>query len=177
VESKQSIFRALAHRRISRYPQSPAPTPIYGVSSPPLPRRPPPRPRVRAGHPPLAPLPFRRHCCPHVRLTARLALSFQGRRRGGGGGCRFVDRGGRPRLALPRRPRTTLPRTHLLPRRLHQARAASPTAPSPSASAAPWAPGNSGYFRHTVIGLPGPSRLMQLALSHPFEKFRGALIR
>ena len=37
----------------------------------------------------------------------------------------IVGRGGRSRVALPRRPRAALPRAHLLPRRLHQARAAA----------------------------------------------------
>ena len=36
-----------------------------------------------------------------------------------------MGRGGRSRVALPRRPRAALPRAHLLPRRLHQARTAA----------------------------------------------------
>ncbi|AQK92179.1 Urease accessory protein G [Zea mays] len=50
-------------------------------------------------------------------------LRFQGRRWPCGWG--IVGRGGRTRVALPRRPRAPLPRAHLLPRRLHQARAAA----------------------------------------------------
>lgn len=38
---------------------------------------------------------------------------------------RLVGRGGRARVALARRPRAALPRAHLLPRRLLQARAAA----------------------------------------------------
>lgn len=57
------------------------------------------------------------------RMIGAVLLRFQGRRWPSSGG--FVGRGGRPRVALPRRPRAALPRAHLLPRRLHQARAAA----------------------------------------------------
>jgi hypothetical protein len=56
-------------------------------------------------------------------MLGSVLLRFQGRRWPCSGG--IVGRGGRSRVALPRRPRAALPRAHLLPGRLHQARAAA----------------------------------------------------